>query len=106
MTIEHVARRRGSYKRPEKTALTDRQLRIVEAIRAYVEENGYAPTLREIGAAVNLVSPSSVAYQLRQIAEFGALTFDPDRPRALSLTASAPLPADICSSCRGTGLAS
>lgn len=44
--------------------LTPRQRRILDFIRETVERRGYPPTVREIGEAVGLVSPSSVDYQL------------------------------------------
>jgi repressor LexA len=40
--------------------LTYRQKRILEFIKASVDERGYPPTMREIGEAVGLASPSSV----------------------------------------------
>ena len=46
------------------TGLTERQQGILKAVRDLAEQNGYPPSLREVGAAVGLSSPSSVAYQL------------------------------------------
>ncbi len=65
--------------------LTTRQRRILEFIRASVESHGYPPSVREIGEAVGLVSPSSVAYQLKQLEEKGYLRRDPNRPRAVDV---------------------
>ena len=65
--------------------LTQRQRRILEFIRDAVERNGYPPSVREIGEAVGLVSPSSVAYQLKQLEEKGFLRRDPNRPRAVDV---------------------
>lgn len=67
--------------------LSDRQNRIVEFIRTFAAENGYAPTLREIAAGVRLISHSSVAYQLGQLEEMGLLTMRAHRPRTLCLVA-------------------
>lgn len=78
--------------------LSNRQRAIVAFIRAHVAEHGYPPTVRDIGAAVGLVSPSSVAYQLAQLAELGAIRRDPDRPRALVV-----LDPDGCPRCGRTG---
>src|SRR5687768_10680418 len=47
--------------------LSSRQRRILVVIRDWVEQHGYPPTVREIGDAVGLVSPSSVAYQLKEL---------------------------------------
>ena len=48
---------------PEGTdGLTRRQRRVLEVIRESVERRGYPPSVREIGEAVGLNSPSSVAH--------------------------------------------
>ena len=65
--------------------LTVRQRRILEFIRSAVERNGYPPSVREIGEAVGLVSPSSVAYQLKELERKGYLRRDPNRPRAVDV---------------------
>jgi repressor LexA len=65
--------------------LTARQRRILTFIRDWVEEHGYPPSVREIGEAVGLVSPSSVAYQLKELEKKGFLRRDPNRPRAVDV---------------------
>ncbi|NJC68313.1 transcriptional repressor LexA [Planosporangium thailandense] len=65
--------------------LTQRQRRILEFIRGSVDRNGYPPSVREIGEAVGLVSPSSVAYQLKELERKGFLRRDPNRPRAVDI---------------------
>lgn len=46
---------------------------IVDFVNAFVQENGYAPSVREIGAAVGLRSTASVSYHLKQLQEKGML---------------------------------
>ncbi len=65
--------------------LTPRQRRILEFLRRWGEEHGYPPSVREIGEAVGLVSPSSVAYQLKVLERKGYLRRDPNRPRAVDV---------------------
>jgi repressor LexA len=65
--------------------LTQRQRKILEFIRDSVERKGYPPSVREIGEAVGLVSPSSVAYQLKELERKGYLRRDPNRPRAVDV---------------------
>ncbi len=65
--------------------LTARQRRILAFIRDWVREHGYPPSVREIGEAVDLVSPSSVAYQLKELEKKGYLRRDPNRPRAVDV---------------------
>ena len=51
--------------------LTPRQRRILEFLREWADQHGYPPSVREIGEAVGLVSPSSVAYQLKALERKG-----------------------------------
>lgn len=65
--------------------LTPRQRRIMEFLRNWGDEHGYPPSVREIGDAVGLVSPSSVAYQLKALERKGYLRRDANRPRAVDV---------------------
>lgn len=65
--------------------LTARQRRVLETIRDCVERRGYPPSMREIGEAVGLTSPSSVAHQLVTLERKGFLRRDPNRPRAIEV---------------------
>lgn len=67
------------------TGLTVRQRRVLEEIRSAVATKGYPPSLREIGQAVGLTSPSSVAHQLAALERKGYLRRDPNRPRAIEV---------------------
>ncbi|MFP5335082.1 MAG: transcriptional repressor LexA [Actinomycetes bacterium] len=67
--------------------LTARQRTILECIRHAVESRGYPPSMREIGQAVGLTSPSSVAHQLAALERKGYLRRDPNRPRAIEVVA-------------------
>lgn len=76
------------HEMPEREAedgLTTRQRRVLEVIRNSVDRRGYPPSLREIGEAVGLQSPSSVSYQLLALEKKGFLRKDPNRPRALEV---------------------
>lgn len=65
------------------TDLTKRQREILEFIRKTRDDRGYPPSVREIGDAVGLHSPSSVHAQLSTLAERGYLAKDPSKPRAI-----------------------
>jgi repressor LexA len=65
--------------------LTHRQRRVLEVIRDSVDRRGYPPSMREIGEAVGLTSPSSVAHQLTTLERKGFLRRDPNRPRAIEV---------------------
>jgi len=66
--------------------LTPRQRRILEFISETVHEQGYPPTVREIGEAVGLTSSSSVHAQLANLERRGLLHKDPTKPRAMTLS--------------------
>lgn len=70
---------------PDATGLTPRQQRVLATIKEAIEQRGYPPSMREIGAAVGLTSSSSVAHQLKVLEEKGYLKRDPNRPRALEV---------------------
>ncbi len=74
--------------------LTARQRLVLETIRAAVERRGYPPSMREIGEAVGLTSPSSVAHQLVTLERKGYLRRDPNRPRAIEVITPGDLPLD------------
>lgn len=59
------------------------QRRVLEFIRAYAKTNGFAPSVREIGAAVGLVSPSSVAHHVRELQRMGWIRKAPGVARAI-----------------------
>src|SRR5689334_5437374 len=65
--------------------LTGRQQEIWDFLVEYVDEHGYPPTVREIGEAVGLASPSTVHAHLANLERAGLLRRDPTKPRALEL---------------------
>lgn len=91
-TESPAAGRRGR-KKDTSNALSGRQRTILEMIRTSVADRGYPPSIREIGEAVGLTSPSSVAYQLHSLERKGYIRRDPHRPRAMEvLHPDAPAP--------------
>ena len=71
--------------RTEHPTLTTRQQEIWQFVAGYVDEHGYPPTVREIGDAVGLASPSTVHAHLANLERAGLLRRDPTKPRALEL---------------------
>jgi repressor LexA len=65
--------------------LTGRQQEIWNFLVDYVDRHGYPPTVREIGEAVGLASPSTVHAHLANLERAGLLRRDPTKPRALEL---------------------
>jgi repressor LexA len=79
--------------------LTDRQRQILDFLTKYVDAHGYPPTVREIGEAVGLASPSTVHAHLANLERAGLIRRDPTKPRALELrrepTAPSVVAADV-----------
>src|SRR5262245_21502012 len=77
--------------------LTARQQEIWQFLVEYTDGHGYPTTVREIGEAVGLASPSTVHAHLANLERSGLLKRDPTKPRALELighrTVSAPVAA-------------
>ena len=69
----------------ETPMLTARQQEIWQFLVDYVDSHGYPPTVREIGDAVGLASPSTVHAHLANLERAGLLRRDPTKPRALEL---------------------
>lgn len=72
--------------------LTERQQQVLEYIRSIVAERGYPPSVREIGDAVGLSSPSSVHAQLNSLVAAGMIKKDPSKPRAIVVVDDTPAP--------------
>ena len=69
----------------EEVSLTRRQQEVVAFIRRYAAEQGYPPTVRDIGKALGLASPSTVHAHLANLERAGQIRRDPTKPRALEL---------------------
>ena len=69
----------------DENGLTPRQTKILLAIKEAMETNGYPPSMREIGEAAGLSSPSSVKYQLEALEAKGWIRRDPSRGRDLEV---------------------
>ena len=65
--------------------LTARQHEVLEFIDRMMRERGYPPSVREIGEAVGLTSPSTVHAHLRTLQRLGYLRRDPTKPRAIEV---------------------
>jgi repressor LexA len=66
--------------------LTPRQLKILQVIKTAVEDQGYPPSMREIGEKAGLSSTASVTYQLQILEEKGWIRRDASRGRAIEIT--------------------
>lgn len=65
--------------------LSERQRQVLVFIRDTVADRGYPPSVREIGEAVGLSSPSTVHAHLSALVRGGYLRRDPSKPRAIEV---------------------
>lgn len=65
--------------------LTERHQRILDYLNARVREQGYPPSIREIGKATGISSTSVVTYYLKQLTEMGLIERDARYSRAVRL---------------------
>ena len=65
--------------------LTARQQQVLDCIETAMHERGYPPSVREIGEAVGLTSPSTVHSHLASLQKMGYLVRDPSKPRAIEV---------------------
>lgn len=68
--------------------LTERQRQVLDHIRITVADRGYPPTVREIGEAVGLSSPSTIHSHLNTLVKAGYIRRDPTKPRAIEVLES------------------
>lgn len=68
-----------------KGKLSKRQAAIYDYICSYTDQHGYPPSVREIGTAVNLASPSTVHMHLKVLEQFGLIDRDPKKPRTMKI---------------------
>lgn len=65
--------------------LSKRQAAIYDYICTYTKERGFPPSVREIGAAVGLASPSTVHMHLKVLQERGLIRRDSKKPRTIEV---------------------
>ncbi len=82
--FDFVVERLYVYRMSE-VLLTARQRQILDVIEANMVERGYPPSVREIGEAVGLTSPSTVHSHLATLERLGYLRRDPTKPRAIEV---------------------
>ena len=70
----------------KKNTPTPKQQEILDFIEAYIRDNGYPPSIREICAAVNLKSSSTVYTHLEALKRKGYIERDDSKTRGIRLT--------------------
>ena len=70
--------------------LTKRQRQVYEFIRDKIQNRGYGPTVREIGAEFQISSPNGVMCHLKALEKKGLITREPNMSRAITLQEDSP----------------
>lgn len=70
---------------PSESTLTERQRKVLDAIRTHIMQRGFVPSFREIGESAGLKSPSSVKHQLQVLEEKGFIRMNANKGRAIEL---------------------
>lgn len=68
------------------TKMTAKQQVIYDYIVTFTDDHGYPPSVREIGAALGLKSPSTVHFHLKGLVRAGVIDKDDGKTRAITLT--------------------
>ena len=64
---------------------TDKREKILHFVTQFIQENHYAPSVREICAAVGLQSTATVHYHLNALRESGLIQMDDMKKRTITL---------------------
>lgn len=73
--------------------LSRMQQKVYDYLQTFIADHGYPPSVREIGEALDLRSPSTVHFHLKHLAELGYIEKDAGKGRAITLTRpAAPVP--------------
>src|SRR5262245_19815969 len=83
--VERGSARSSSRAAAVPARLTARQRQVLDFIDERTREQGYPPSVREIGEAVGLSSPSTVHAHLAALQDKGYLRRDPTKPRAIEI---------------------
>ncbi len=81
-----------SLNQESRPKLTDRQARVLEAIKRHLSERGFLPSYREIGKDAGLRSTSSVKHQLQVLQDLGYIRLTANKGRAIELVQDQPEP--------------
>jgi len=74
--------------RQKQPATQEKKSQILAFLRRFLQENGYPPSVREIGEAMGLSSTSTVHSYLRRLEEDGLIRRDPAKNRAIEICAA------------------
>ncbi len=75
----------------KESSISSKQQQILDVIQAAIKAKGYPPSVREIGEAVGLKSPSTVHMHLNKLEQLGAIRRESEKNRAIDVVGSSPM---------------
>ncbi|WP_081666933.1 HTH domain-containing protein [Paenibacillus pinihumi] len=69
--------------------ITPKQKRVLNFIVSFVSQHNYPPTLREIGAELNITSTSTIHAYLTRLQNNGFIRWEPSAPRTIRVLVNA-----------------
>lgn len=75
----------------KRSEISAKQQKILEFIQTAIRQKGYPPSVREIGEAVGLKSPSTVHMHLNKLEQMGAIRRESDKNRAIDVVGDSPM---------------
>lgn len=73
------------------SAISSKQQQILDVIQSAIRAKGYPPSVREIGEAVGLKSPSTVHMHLNKLEQLGAIRRESEKNRAIDIVGASPM---------------
>lgn len=66
--------------------LTGKDFEVMGNILAFIKENGFSPTFRELAEMLGYTSTSTVHRYLQRLQEAGLITYEATKPRTIAIT--------------------
>lgn len=65
--------------------MTEKQKILYEAIKKFIKENGYSPTVRELCEITNKKSPATTFNKLKHLKRMNYITYEENKPRTIKI---------------------
>lgn len=66
--------------------LSGKDFEVLGNIIAYIKENGFSPTFRELAEMMGFSSTSTVHHYLQRLKDAGVITYESTKPRTIAIT--------------------
>lgn len=65
--------------------MTNKQIKLLNSINYFIEEHGYAPTIRELCSILNVSSPATINDKLKRLRKNGIITYEDGKSRTIKI---------------------